>query len=265
MLHAVALVAALAASAEKPKIAVLELQSSGVDATSTAALYDRLVQEVARRGYFDPVSQKDIQTMLGLERQKEMLGCSEAAQSCMTELAGALGSRFVLSGTVSKLGDAVQLSLQMLDTQKAQPVARSLRIARDVQALAGALPWAVAEATGTPLPPPPSTTLPWSMIGVGAVGLAAGTVLGINAISRDLALTAELDSSGNQYRKLAYYEAESASVGTFKTAALVSSLVGAAVLAGGIFLFPEGAAAQGGGGFALVPGPGGLAVAGVFP
>jgi hypothetical protein len=37
--------------------------------------------------------------LLGLERQKQMLGCAEDSSNCLAELAGALGARFVLNGS----------------------------------------------------------------------------------------------------------------------------------------------------------------------
>lgn len=266
VLHALSLTLALAAGTEKPRLAVLELQASGVPPETATALYDSMVQEVSRRGFFDVVSSKDIATLLGLERQKEVLGCNEAAQSCMAELAGAIGSRFVLSGSLSKLGDALQLSLQMLDTSKSQPVARSIRIAKDVQSLAAGLPWAVAEATGTPLPPPPSTVLPWTLVGLGAAAAAGGAIVGINALSRDLAMQQELQADTSQYRSLAYYRAEASTIGLEKTAALAATIAGAALLGTGIFLFSSGAGSSpGGGGFALVPTGNGVTLTGVWP
>src|SRR5207247_2413764 len=118
-------------SSGKPKLVVLELTAgSGIDASMARSFGDAVTNEVSRRGFFETTSTQEIQTMLGVERQRQLLGCSEQAQSCMTELADAIGARFVLSGSLTKLGDAFQLSLQTIDTAKAQPIGRSIRIAR---------------------------------------------------------------------------------------------------------------------------------------
>ncbi len=268
MLSTCVLALALTTGAEKPRLAVLDLQLSGVEKESASALYDSLVQEVSRRGYFEVVSSKDIQTLLGLERQKQVMGCGDAAQSCMAELAGALGSRFVLSGSLSRLGDALQLSLQMLDTQKSQPVGRAIRIAKDARALVATLPWAVAEATATPAPPQPSTALPWTLVGLGAASLAVGAFAGIDAFSRDQALAGEFknqDAATGVYKSLATYKSESAYIGQEKTVCVVAAAAGAALLAGGILTFPADPAAGGGGGFAVVPTQSGAALVGVWP
>ena len=62
--------------------------------------------------------------------------------------------RFVLSGALSRLESSFQLSLQLLDTVKGQPLGRSVRIAPDLEVLRAQVPYAAAEATGSPLPPP---------------------------------------------------------------------------------------------------------------
>src|SRR5205823_34600 len=112
--------------------------------------------------------------------------------SCLTELAGAAGARFVLSGSLAKLGDVVQLTLITLDSRNAQPIGRSTRLAKDVSGLRLQLPIAVAEATATPLPPPPSRVLPFTLLGVGAASLIAGGVVGFFALSSEAAINREL-------------------------------------------------------------------------
>jgi len=74
---------------EKPRLAVLALTASGVDAPAAEALGDTVTAVAAKAGWFQVTSQKDMQTLLGLERQKQLLGCSEAQSACMAELAGA--------------------------------------------------------------------------------------------------------------------------------------------------------------------------------
>ena len=63
-----------------------------------------ITSEVQRRGFFQVISQQDIATMLGLERQKQLMGCADDSTSCLAELSGALGARFVMSGTLTRLG-----------------------------------------------------------------------------------------------------------------------------------------------------------------
>lgn len=263
MISHVVLALALAAG-ERPKLAVLDLQATGAPPEMATALTEAITQEVSRRGFFDVIASADIRTLLGLERQKELLGCSDDAKSCTAELAGALGARFVLSGTLSKLGDAYQLSLQALDTQKAQPVGRSVRIASDAKELADQLPFAIAEATATPLPQPPSRVLPVTLLAAGSAAIVAGAIIGFSTILEENGLNRDLaqDSSTGSFLRYDEYRVASERLGLQRTVSLVSLIAGAALVGGGVFVFArQGSTASA----TLVPTGSGFAFAGVFP
>lgn len=250
---------------EKPRLAVLDLQPNGAPPEVAAALTEAITQEATRRGFFEVMSSSDIRTLIGVERQKELLGCSDAATSCTAELAGALGARFVLSGSLSKLGDALQLTLQTLDTSKAQPIARSVRIASEVRELVDQLPSAVAEATATPLPQPPSRALPISLVTAGGAAIVAGAILGFatileeNGLGRDLAR----DPRSGEFLRFSDYQALDERLGLQRTLSLVSLIAGAALVGTGIFFFVR--TPSSGASAVLVPLPNGLALAGVWP
>ena len=257
---------ASAVETTKPKLVVLELTAGGgIDPTVAAALGDAITLEIDKRGYFTPTSMKELQTMLGVERQRQLLGCSDAsASACMAELADAIGARFVLSGSLTRLGDGYQLSLQTIDTAKAQPIGRSIRIAKDPSVLIDQVPFAVAEATATTLPPPPSRVLPYTLIITGAVFVLGGGVVGLNALTRDLAVRSELISSDTNMgllRPMSEYERDAYDVGVQKTLSLAAFIVGAAALGLGIFLMPSSSPTQ----VAIVPSGNGAAVVGLFP
>jgi TolB-like protein len=252
---------------EKPKLIVLDLTAAGgVDPQLVGALTEAVSSEVARTGYFKVLASKDVQTLLGLERQKQLLGCSEEAQSCFTELAGALGARFVMAGSVAKLGDAYQLSLQVLDSRTAQPVGRTTRLGNSLQVLRTALPYAIAEAAGTPPPNPPSRILPFSLIGGGGAVVIAGALFGLDGLSRERETNRELelaDSGSAQLKPASYYRDAAAVSSVEKTVALGGLIAGAALVATGMVLFQQGG--DSGAGLALVPTPSGVALVGVWP
>ncbi|MGQ0505134.1 MAG: hypothetical protein ACT4TC_07405 [Myxococcaceae bacterium] len=181
-----------AAVPEKPQLIVMDLSAAGgVEKSVASALTEAVVTQVSKQGIFQVVSASDLATLTGLERQKQMMGCSESS-SCLAELAGAIGARFVLTGSLAKLGAAYQLSLQTLDSHKAQPLGRTMRVASDLEALGAQLPWAVAEATATPMPPPPSRVLPFSLMGMGAAAIVAGGFYGLNTLGREREIAQEL-------------------------------------------------------------------------
>jgi hypothetical protein len=258
-----------APAAEKPKLIVLDLTTAGGVGNDVASvLNDAITSQVAGGAYFSVLSSKEVQTMLGMERQRQMMGCSEDSSSCLTELAGALGARFVMSGSVAKLGDAFQLSLQTLDTSKAQPVGRSTRLAKDLETLRRQLPYSVAEATGTPPPAPPSRLMPYSMMIGGGVLAVAGGIVGLSALSEDAGLRKEFEVARDNpqaatLRSAADYRRDAAAVSAKKTVSLIAVLAGAGLAGVGFYLnppgLPDGTTAT------LTPSGTGFALVGVFP
>lgn len=274
MLSTLALLALVAADAgpapkaDKPRLIVLDLAAGGgVDASVATALTEAITQEVADRGFFQVLASKEVQIMIGFERQKQMAGCSAEAE-CLTELGGALGARFVMGGSVTKLGDAFQLSLQTLDSQRAQPVGRATRLANDLKALRQVVPFVVAEATGTPLPPPPSRVLPYSLVGGGALALIAGGLVGVNAIAEEDAVNRELargTQAGAVIEPLDTYQRESRTIAIKKTVSLLVGAAGVGLVAAGVYLNPSEGGRPGGVAVRVVPFGSGVAVVGVWP
>jgi hypothetical protein len=253
----------LAAGGEKPKLVVLDLEAGGgLEASLVAPLTDVVTAEAQRSAYFDVISSRDIRALLGVERQRALLGCSEAS-SCMTELSGAVGARFVMSGTVSKLGDAFQLTLTALDTQKAQPLGRATRLSRSLETLRAQVPYAVAEATGTPAPAAPSKAAPITLLAVGGAATVFGLVWGAVHLSQEQQLAAQLETAGGTAGLLgprALYEQQLRTLETQRWVALGSLGVGvAALVVGALWLGSETTQ------LALVPTGTGMALVGVFP
>ena len=240
--------------AEKPRLIVLELSAqAGVEHEAAVALTDAVAAEVDRRGFFQATSPRDLQTLIGVERQRQLLGCTDEG-ACMTELAGAIGARYVMNGAIARLGDAFQLSLQTLDTQKATPLGRSIRLAKNISTLREQLAYAVAEATATPLPPAPSHLLSYSLTGAGGALVVAGGVVGLYAISQESLVQSEINQ-GQQLKGYAYYAQARAQYGVDRSVALAGMLAGAALVGVGLYLNPDfrlGAAAV-----AVVPSAGG--------
>ena len=170
----VALPAAAGAAPARSKLAVMDLKGvQGVSEGTASILTAIVVADAARAGY-DVISQADIAAMIGFEKQKQMLGCTDQA-SCLAEIGGALGVDYVVSGQVGQIGSRYHLSLQLLESRKAKVLARSARFSdKDEDALASAAQATLADLLGTvgraaplapasaasakaiPLPPPPA-------------------------------------------------------------------------------------------------------------
>lgn len=185
------------AADQKPRLAVLSIQPQGVPPEQASALTDAVVAALSSRALFDIVSTRDIETALGAERQRQLLGVCEAnPDACGVSLGDALSAPFVLSGQLSRVGSAFQLTLQTVDTAKGRAIGRSNRLASSLEELQKVVPYAAAEATGSPLPPPPSRVLPITLLTVGGVTLLSGAVYGVITLTQQTQLNDELCPGG---------------------------------------------------------------------
>ncbi len=121
MLSLLLTLAAAAGGANAPgtqRLAVLKITAQGAPADVAETLTNVVTEQAGRTPGFSAISQAELSSLLGVERQKQLLGCGD--QSCLAEIGGALGARLVLSGSLGKVGESYILQLQLLDTQKAQ-------------------------------------------------------------------------------------------------------------------------------------------------
>ena len=80
-------------------------------------------QELAARSGLRVVTQAEVSTLLGIERQKQLLGCSEESTNCMAELAGALGADGVVMGSIARLGSGFAVTLKVISPGDARTLA----------------------------------------------------------------------------------------------------------------------------------------------
>src|SRR5438309_267107 len=93
-----------AGSALPVRIAAPGLTSVDLSEAMGGLFADHLAKQLELHG-LKVTSRSEMQALLGLERQKELMGCSdESTASCLAELAGALGADGVLTGTLGKVG-----------------------------------------------------------------------------------------------------------------------------------------------------------------
>jgi hypothetical protein len=125
MAAAVSLTAAVGGAPPSQRLAVLEIRPLGVPPELAHTLTGVVAEQAGKIPGFTAISQSEITSMLGLERQKQMLGCGD--ESCLAEIGGALGASRVLSGSLSKVGDAYLLQLELVDTTRAVVQGRESR------------------------------------------------------------------------------------------------------------------------------------------
>jgi TolB-like protein len=116
--------ASVASAAPRAKVAVMEVKNvQGVPEGTATILTDIVVSEVARYG-FEVVSKADIAAIVGFEKQKALLGCSDDS-SCLAEIGGALGVDYMLTGTVGQIGSRYRISLILVDVKKGKVAGRA--------------------------------------------------------------------------------------------------------------------------------------------
>ncbi|HSA20211.1 MAG TPA: CsgG/HfaB family protein [Myxococcota bacterium] len=134
------------AGAEEPALAVFNFGSKGgVSADQVDALSDALVNELKGLGHLQVLGRSTIQSMLKLEEDRlRAAACGEA--SCMAEIGGALGVRWIVVGNVSQFEGVYLLNLQVLDAEKVLVAAGvSTQVEGGLEDLLAALPRSARE------------------------------------------------------------------------------------------------------------------------
>jgi hypothetical protein len=125
----------------KLKIALLRLTPLGdVDPKTAAVLTEALAGELRKRAGLSVMAESDISALLGVEKTRTMLGCTDAG--CIAEVGGALGADRVVHGSIGRVGTSLLVNLTSLDPRKASQaasVSERLRGASD-EAFLDALP-----------------------------------------------------------------------------------------------------------------------------
>jgi TolB-like protein len=259
------------AQAKELRIAVLDIRALGTEAAKAELLSEVALTEAASLGGFDVIGKSDIASVIGFEKQKQVMGCAEDS-SCLAEIGGALGVDLILVGSLGTLGDLFRLDLKLVDAKKAK--VRS-RIGVTVEGKEGQLVAAVqkavrellvplkgeaqaiakASATGTgaaqggtatraPVPAEPSSPRPsrrtwaWVAGGAGLAFVAGGAVVGLEARK---ALDKEKAAAANN--DLVTYNDSRAKVTSLSHIADGLFVAGAAGIGVGTWLFVTGSPA----------------------
>jgi hypothetical protein len=104
---------ALAEAPRRPKVILLDFPSvKAFDDATNKVLDDFYASDLRQQG-FAVITNGDVIAALGIERQKELLGCTET--SCLAELGGAMGSDYIARGSIAVLEDETALSLSLVN------------------------------------------------------------------------------------------------------------------------------------------------------
>lgn len=136
------------------KLVVLQLEPRGGLEPQTVELFtDALVGELRRNPSLSVMTGADVAAVVGNERQRQLLGCSDT--TCLAELGGALGADRIVHGSVGRVGGSLVVNLTSLDPGAGRAVAsvsRRLKSGGD-EAFLDALPSLAYELLAETLAP----------------------------------------------------------------------------------------------------------------
>lgn len=111
------------AGEQPPRIAVFNIEAKvGIDQKVADVLSDILLAKVRAMPGCVAIGMNDIEKMLTYEQEKQRAGCAE--DSCMVEIAGALGVDKMITGSIAKLGTSSVFTLKLMNVRKASTEAQ---------------------------------------------------------------------------------------------------------------------------------------------
>jgi hypothetical protein len=171
----------LVLGAATPTLALPGLNAVNISPSEAALHSEVLAQELLRRG-LKVTAARDIQALLGAARQQQLMGCNE--QSCIAELADALGAQVLVLGDVGKVDAQWSVALRFISSSDGKTLAAfSGQTKENVAALldhaAGALAQQLSDKLGLALKPVPEAkdrVSRWWALAPAAVAVGGGVV-----------------------------------------------------------------------------------------
>ncbi len=157
LLIALLAAATSAAPSQKVKVAIVPLTAGeGVSEKIAASITEVATSEVRRIPSIQLITQQEVGTLLGFDRQRALLGCQE--DTCIAEVGGALGVEHLLFGTLSKLGESWLVTFKLMEVKRAKMLAQANRRIRNgtVDDVLDAMAPMIKELFGNPELAPPA-------------------------------------------------------------------------------------------------------------
>lgn len=268
------LLALTVASGAAPSVAAPSFNTVDVPANVAQFCAEHLSAELTNRG-LRVITAAEINALIGMERQKTLLGCGDAqAQSCMAELAAALGTEAVMLGNLAKLGQGYQINIKIIRSDNGVQLSNYLgsapsfeellpELTKAADKLASESLRALRPSASAPTDVPVISDAPsspsnrrWPLIptiAAGAFGVASGVTFGLAMGKKDYVASGTI-----QTRTAA--DATVREGTTFQTVALVTGGLAVAALGTAVvmyFLSDDDSVA-------LVPTSNGFAISGVI-
>jgi hypothetical protein len=100
------------------RVAVYDLEAETIPQRVAAVFTESMLFELRKLERTNVVSFEEIRRMLDLEAEKAAMGCDEE-NSCLAEIADALGADALLAGSLARVGDNHVITLKRIDQSEA--------------------------------------------------------------------------------------------------------------------------------------------------
>ncbi len=121
------LVLAQAPVAEPIRLASVGFNQVRIKRDLAVSFEETFALRLAETGLVRVTTPRDVASILGVERQKQLLGCADAQTSCLAELAGALGAEGIITGEIALVGKVYQLTIKVLSPKDGRPLYQVLK------------------------------------------------------------------------------------------------------------------------------------------
>ena len=129
----------------KPKLLLMDLKATLIEPEAVGIITNMVSAEMAGyEAHFEIITNADMRQMVALEAEKQSMGCADDS-SCLAELAGAMGARFVMFGEVGKLGTNIIITVNLFDSQEAKAAGRVIVRAKSLDEVPDKIPPALTK------------------------------------------------------------------------------------------------------------------------
>jgi TolB-like protein len=230
-------------SPNRTPLFVLDFSGQDVSPEETKILGGMVTAQLGEDRRLDVLSGQEMRRMIDLEAQKQAMGC-EQDQSCLAEIADALGVRYLVSGNASRVGNLLRLNLSLLDVDAAKVVSREEVQARDLYALNRRMPLVIHNLMdgifhhGRKFIPPPfmgremaDASSLWSAAGVAGAGAAANLLfislpLPITWIASSYGIFAYAQAKPDEFADVEGYDENGILFSSFLAGGVISGCTG---------------------------------------
>lgn len=119
-----------------------------IDREALTMLTELVTVELSKDRRLAVLSSTDVREVVALEAEKQAMGC-ESSASCLAEVAGAMGARFVVFGQLGRVGSVYLLSLHIIDSDEAAAAGRVVLKGDSLESLVAQVDDAVERLVGS--------------------------------------------------------------------------------------------------------------------